>query len=218
MDKESIANIDVRSILQTGVNVVTSPLAFFRGMPRTGGYLEPFLFMAAMGVVAGGIKTVPSIFGLHVSMGKGIVLVILLPVVTSLYAFAVALLLYVVWKLMGSHESYETAFRCLAFIAALTPVTALLGFLPYIGSLISIILYTSFLVITSAEVHHIPSRKTWIVFGIIGTILFFMHASTEFAARKAGSDSKRSRKEVRQISIAAGKETCSPLTRSRAMP
>jgi len=92
-------------------------------------------------------------------MSKGIALIIFLPVVTSLYAFAVALLLYVVWKLMGSHESYETAFRCLAFIAALTPVTALLGFLPYIGSLISIILYTSFLVITSAEVHLIPTRR-----------------------------------------------------------
>jgi hypothetical protein len=218
MDKDSIANIDIRSILQTGVNVITSPSVFFRGMPRTGGYLEPFLFMVVMGVITGVIKAVLSILGLHFSMSSGIALVILLPVVTSLYAFAGALLLYVVWKLMGSHESYETAFRCLAFIAALTPVTALLGILPYIGSLITVILYTSFLVITSAEVHHIPSRKAWIVFGIIGTILFFMHASNEFAARKAGSDSKRSKKEVAQVSIAMEKETRSPLTRSRAMP
>jgi hypothetical protein len=218
MDKDSIANIDIQSILQTGVNVIMSPSAFFRGMPRTGGYLEPFLFMVAMGVIAGLIKTVLSIIGLQFSMSKGVALIILLPVVTSLYAFAGALLLYVVWKLMGSHESYETAFRCLAFIAALTPVTALVGFLPYIGFLISIILYTSFLVITSAEVHHIPSRKAWIVFGIIGTILFFMHASTEFSARKAGSDSKKVHRDIRQFSIDAEKETCSPLTRSREMP
>ena len=218
MDKKSIDNIDIWSILKTGVNVVMSPFAFFRGMPRMGGYLEPFLFLVAMGVIAGVIKTVLGIPGLHLSIGKGIAFIILLPVINSLYAFAGALLLHVVWKLMGSHESYETAFRCLAFVAALTPVTAVLGFLPYIGSLISIILYTSFLVITSTEVHHIPSRKAWIVFGIIGTLLFFMHASTEFAARKAGSDSKRPQKEVREFSIAAGRETRSPLTRSRAMP
>jgi len=58
MDKDSIANMDIQSILQTGMNVVTSPSAFFRGMPRTGGYIEPFVFMVAMGVIAGVIKTI----------------------------------------------------------------------------------------------------------------------------------------------------------------
>jgi hypothetical protein len=171
-----------------------------------------------MGVIAGLIKTVLSIIGVQFSMSKGIAFIILLPVITSLYAFAVAVLLYVVWKLMGSNEGYETALRCWAFITALTPVTTVLGVLPYIGFLISIILYTSFLVITSAEVHHIPSRKAWLVFGIIGSIVFFMHASTEFAARKAGSDSKKVQREVKQFSIAAEKKTYSPLTRYRAMP
>jgi hypothetical protein len=42
---------------------------------------------------------------------------------------------------------------------------------------------TFFLVIASVAVHNLPSRKAWLVFGIIGGLLVFVSISAEISAR-----------------------------------
>jgi hypothetical protein len=60
---------------------------------------------------------------------------------------------------------------------------AMIGAIPYIGSLITIVLLTYFLVTASVETHKVPSQKAWVVFGIIGAALFFISLGAEIATQ-----------------------------------
>jgi type III secretory pathway component EscR len=93
-------------------------------------------------------------------------------------------ILFLIWKLTGSQESYETAYRCGAYIGVLTPISILLHLIPFVGAAVSVLLMTFFLVTASVAVHNIPSRKAWLEFGIIGGLLVFFSVSAEFAARR----------------------------------
>lgn len=178
--------IDFAAIPGTAVKVLTNPAGFFREMPRTGGFVEPLVFMAAMGVVGGLIQSILAVIGLRLAAGMamGIASIIIMPIMVAIFGFVGAAILFVIWKLMGSQESYETAYRCGAYASALTPITTLIGIIPYIGSPVGIALMTYFLIVASVEVHSIPARKAQLVFGVIGLILIIFIVSGEFAARR----------------------------------
>jgi hypothetical protein len=169
------SKIDFAGIPQTAKNVLTSPPEFFREMPKTGGFVEPLVFMIAMGVVAGLLQSILSVLRLQVGAGMamGLASVIVLPIMIGIFGFVGAAVLFLIWKLMGSGESYETAYRCGAYAGALTPVSVLLSLIPFVGAAVSVLLMTFFLVTASVAVHGIPSRKAWMVFGIIGGLLVF---------------------------------------------
>ena len=155
------------SIQKTAMSVLTSPSAFFREMPKTGGFVEPLIFMVIMGIISGLIQTILSIVGLHFAGGiaMGVASIILFPIVIAIGGFIGAAVLFVIWMLLGSKESYETAYRCGAYISVLMPIMTVLGLIPYLGSAVGIALYVYFLVVASMEVHKIPSQKAWLVFG-----------------------------------------------------
>lgn len=178
--------IDLARIPQTAMNVLTSPSEFFKGMPRTGGFVEPLVFMIAMGVVAGLLQSILSVLRLQVGAGMamGLGSVIILPILIGIFGFVGAAVLFLIWKLTGSQESYETSYRCGAYVGVLTPISVLLHLIPFVGAAASVLLMTFFLVTASVAVHNIPSRKAWMVFGIIGGLLVFFSISAEFAARK----------------------------------
>jgi hypothetical protein len=178
--------IDFAKIPQTAMNVLVNPAEFFREMPKTGGFVEPLVFMVAMGVVAGLLQSILSILRLHVGAGMmmGLGSVIILPIMIGIFGFIGAAILFLIWKVMGSQESYETAYRCGAYIGVLTPISVLLHLIPFVGGAASVLLMTFFLVTASVAVHNIPSRKAWMVFGIIGGLLVVMNVSAEFAARR----------------------------------
>jgi hypothetical protein len=178
--------IDFAKIPQTAMKVLTSPPEFFREMPKTGGFVEPLAFMIAMGVVAGLLLSILSVLRLQVGAGMamGLGSVIILPIMIGIFGFVGGAVLFLIWKLMGSQESYETAYRCGAYVGALTPISVLLNLIPYVGSVASVLLMTFFLVTASVAVHNIPSKKAWMVFGIIGGLLVFFSISAQFAARR----------------------------------
>lgn len=195
-------SIDWAQIPQTAVRVLTSPSAFFKEMPKTGGFLEPLVFMVAMGVVAGLLQAVLSLLGLRLGAGMavGVASIIVLPILIAIFGFVGAAIIYVIWKLMGSQESYETAYRCTAYLMALTPIRVLLGVIPYLGSPAGIVLMTFFIVIVSVETHNLPSQKSWTVFGILGGITIILSISGEFAARRLGREAVRFQNEMTETS------------------
>ena len=177
--------INLAAIPQTALKVLTSPAAFFREMPKSGGFIEPLVFMVVMGVIGGLIQAVLGLLNMLpvAGMAAGLASIVLLPVMIAIFGFIGAGILFVIWKLMGSQESYETAYRCAAYISALTPITTLLGIIPYLGAALGVVIYTFFLVIASTEVHGLPAKKAWLVFGIIGAILIVMSLGAQRAAR-----------------------------------
>jgi len=199
---ETKNTVNLTEIRDTAIKVLTSPAEFFREMPKTGGFVEPLIFMVAMGVIGGLIQSIFSIIGLRGASGMamGAASIILLPIIIGIFGFVGAAILFAIWKVMGSQEAYETAYRCTAYISALTPITSLVGLIPYIGGAIGIALATYFIVIASIEVHKIPSQKAWLVFGIIGAILVILSFSGEIASRRVSRDAIRLRQEAEKAS------------------
>ena len=192
-------DINFAAMPQTAVNVVTKPAEFFQGMPKIGGFLEPLVFAVIMGLIGGIIQAVLNVVGLGAGgYGGGMMsrfgVIIFMPIIVAIGSFIGAAIFFVIWKLMGSQENYETAYRCGAYLAALTPIAAIISAVPYVGVVIIVGINVFYLVIVSIYVHNLPSQKAWLVFGIIGVIFVIMGFSGEYKARHASSEMEQWRK------------------------
>lgn len=192
--------INIAAVPQTAISVLTNPSGFFMKMPKTGGFVEPLVFAVIMGVISGLIQTLFSIFNFAAGMAMGVASVIIVPIMVAIFGFVGAAIMFVIWKLMGSEESYETAYRCGAYISVLTPITTVLGIIPYVGTAIGIVLMTLFIVLASIVVHRIPSGKAWLVFGIIGAVLIILNIGGQFAARRFAGNATQFQKEMEETS------------------
>ncbi len=168
--------------------VITSPAAFFRAMPRSGGYADPIVFLVVMGVAAGLIQIVLGFIGLgQASMtamaATGLLAIIMLPVFLIIGCFIAAAIGFVVWRFMGSEQPFETAFRCVAYSTAIAPLTALAGAVPYLGTLVHVAWAMWLVICASVEVHGIRFQTARLVFGIIGVVMALVGISNEYAAR-----------------------------------
>jgi len=187
-------SIDFAAMPRTAINVVTKPAEFFQGMPKTGGFLEPLVFAVILGVMVGIIQTILGFIGLgHVgAYGPGLMggfgMVVFTPIAVAIGSFIGGAIFFVIWKLMGSPEEYETAYRCGAYLMALAPITAITGTIPYAGGIINMVIYVFFLVTVSIHVHHIPSQKAWLVFGILGAVFALLGVFAEYKARNMESE------------------------------
>lgn len=189
MDPKSI---DFAAMPQTAINVITKPAEFFQGMPKTGGFLEPLVFAVIMGFIAGIIHAVLGLFGAGYGGGMtgGLGVIIIMPIAVAIFSFIGAAIMFVIWKLMGSQEDYETAYRCGAYLTALAPITAVISVVPYAGGLVNMAIYVYFIVMASIYVHNIPSQKAWLVFGIIGVVFALLGVFAEYNARNMASSIK----------------------------
>lgn len=176
----------LKGIVPTVIEVITNPKGFFSKMPKTGGFVQPLLFMVVLGVVSGLITSVLSLVGVGPAgaMLSGLAAVILIPIVVAIFGFVGAAILFLIWKVLGSQESFETAYRGMAYTAAIMPITTILNFVPYIGGVIGLVWLTYLIVVVSTEVHAIKQKTAWIVFGAIGAVLALLSISAETAGRK----------------------------------
>ncbi|ESP62777.1 hypothetical protein SMITH_41 [Smithella sp. ME-1] len=190
-------DINFAAMPQTAVNVVTKPTEFFQGMPKTGGFLEPLVFAVIMGFISGIIQALLNVIGFGPAAGygggmmSGFGAIIIMPIAVAIGSFIGGAILFVIWKIMGSQEDYETAYRCGAYLTALAPITSVVGAVPYLGGIISIVIYTFYLVMASVHVHNLPSQKSWLVFGIIGAIFAILGVSGEYKAKHMSSDMEK---------------------------
>lgn len=188
----------VTLFMNTMVQVITNPVDFFRSMPKEGGYVEPLVFMVVMGVMAGIVRSIFSLFGVGF-VGTSIMAIasiVFVPIFVAIFGFVGAAILYVIWKLLGSEESFEVAYRCGAYAAAITPITALVNPIPYIGPIIGILWMTYLMVIASVEVHNIQVKTAWIVFGILCAVFVLGSVSSQMAARNLTTKMDRLQKQL----------------------
>ncbi|MFP4316326.1 MAG: YIP1 family protein [Desulfovibrionales bacterium] len=180
-----VKKFDLSTIPATALQVITSPASFYRQMSRTGGYVQPLVFMAIMGVVSALVGLVLSIVGLGSGgIGMAFAAIVITPILVAVFGFVVAAVIFAIWKIMGSFENFETGYRCVAFSSAIVPITTILGVIPYVGSLLGLAWTTYLLVVASTEVHGIEQKKAWVGFGAIAGILAIVSLSTEYAGRK----------------------------------
>ncbi|MCK9246692.1 MAG: YIP1 family protein [Anaerolineaceae bacterium] len=176
---------DINKVIADAKLVITAPTTYFQGMPKTGGLTNPLIFILVMAVTMGIITAILSFFGSAAGMlAAGIGAVIFVPIAALIGAFIGSAILFVIWKLMGSEQNYEVAFRCFAAATAIYPVIAILAIIPYIGSIIGVI-WGSYLMIEASVAVHGRERKTaTMVFGILAVLLILSNISSEYASRK----------------------------------
>ena len=204
MENKPFSEINIQdqiaSSLNTAIAVITNPIGFFRTMPKTGGLVEPLIFLVLIGAVSGILQAILSIFGVGpaASFFMGLAFIVIAPIATALFSFVSGAILYIIWKLMGSQEPFETAFRCGAYAAAISPLTTLLGVIPYLGSLLGLGWMTYLLVTASVEVYQIVAKKAWMVFGIIAALLALSSISSQIAVRRTTSALDQFQKSMKQ--------------------
>ncbi len=177
------------------IKVVTDPVGFYKGMSKSGGFIEPLIFIVAMALIGGVLSAVLSMagFGMAGAMAGGLMAIILVPIFVVIFGFIGAAIAFGIWKMMGSQENFETAFRCVAYTAAIAPITAVLSLIPYLGSLASALWPMALLAIASIHVHRRSVQASWAVFGTIGVIFALTSVSNEHASRNlmSGMDDLR---------------------------
>ena len=196
----------VNGIVSTALKVITNPSGFYRDMPKTGGFQHPVIFLVVMMVVSAVVSMVTGYIGAlaHIGispmggmMGAGALAgIIIAPIIGLVFSFIAAGILFVIWKIMGSQESYETAYRCAAYSSGIIPVTSVLGFIPYLGS-VAVLLWGFYLLIAaSIGVHKIKSSLAWTVWGIIAALFIMLSLSAQYAARKFSGEWMEKAKEM----------------------
>lgn len=166
--------------------ITMDPTGYFRQMPRSGGYLEPVVFVAVMAALLGLISAIWALFGAGGGMAAGgfFGALILTPIFAVIGAFIGAAILFVIWKLMGSSENYETAFRCQSSVAAIYPIVGIASVIPYVGNILAIA-WGAFLIIeASVEVHGRPRKLATTVFGILAVLMILSNTAGERASRQ----------------------------------
>lgn len=166
--------------------IITDPSGYFRQMPRSGGFMEPVVFVAIMAVILGIISAVLSLVGASsgVVAGGFLGVIIFMPIAAVIGAFIGAVILFVIWKLMGSSENYETAFRCQSSVAAIYPIVGIASIIPYVGTILGVAWAAFLMIEASVEVHSRPRKLATTVFGILAALLILTNIAGERASRQ----------------------------------
>ncbi len=180
------ATFDFNTVIETAKKIVTQPRQFFEQMPKTGGYSEPLIFAVVMGLAAGVLAAIFSFFSSSAlgGMSFGIISIILMPIFAVIGCFISGLIMFVIWKLMGSSENYETAVRCVAYSTVIMPLIPIAGLIPYLGTIAIDALWFWLMFLASLGVHKLEQQKSMIVFGVLALIMIMVGISGERTQRQ----------------------------------
>jgi hypothetical protein len=173
-----------RYLIDNAIDVIARPAAFFRAMPRSGGLADPFLFLLMIGVLTGLVNMALSPFIAHQTFGMALASVAFIPLMLAIFGFVVAGFLFLIWKVMGSSESYATSYRCMAYASAILPIAVVLGAIPYLGTAIFVFWWMWLLVTASIQVHGLRQSVAVAVFGAFGVGLLLLALTAEYTARQ----------------------------------
>ncbi|HMO50724.1 MAG TPA: YIP1 family protein [Kiritimatiellia bacterium] len=189
------AAFNLETIKKQALAVITNPVEFYRTMPIAGGFKEPLLFLVAMSLVTGILR---AILMIGTSFAGALGMLVVTPILAAIFGFVGAAIVFLVWKLMGSGRDYETAYRCFAYAAAISPITALLSYIPYLGGVAATGWGLFLLYAASITVHGIAVSKAKMVWGILFAVFALVGISTEAAGRRAAKNLERFQQQVGQ--------------------
>lgn len=202
-DQFSRPNVEktISTVSETMMQVITNPVGFYQSMPRSGGFVEPLVFAIIMGVIGGVLQAILGVFGIGFAGTIIIALasIIIVPIMIAIFGFVGAAILFVIWRLLGSQESYETAYRCGAYATAVTPVTSILNIIPYIGPALGVAWMAYLMIIASIQVHQVKPKIALIVFGILGGLLVVGSIGSQFGAKRMEKQMDKFQSEMGKI-------------------
>ncbi len=175
----------MEGLVSSFIDVVVRPGKFYSSMSRRGGFGEPikfFLVFSSIGLMINIIGT-SLIYG-NLSLSYVPVLFFTLEAALFVGSFVAAMILHIVWKALGSKESYETSYRVFAYSAAISPFTSVIAFIPNVGIAISMVWVFILLIIASSKVHEIKQSLALAVWGLVGAFMIVLTLSYELGYKK----------------------------------
>jgi hypothetical protein len=176
---------DINTVIEGARRIVIDPGGYFDNMPRSGGYAEPLVFVTVMGLLAGVLGAVLSSFTMSAmgDMRMGLGSIIVMPIAAIIGSFVFAFIMWVIWKLMGSREDFETAYRIVTATMVILPVSAIVGLVPYFGTVVINAWLIWMMVLGSVLVHRLNKQKSIIVICVLGAIIMLVNLSGEHTQR-----------------------------------
>lgn len=179
----------VRGLIDLAIKLIVRPAGFFQAMPRVGGFIDPLLYVVAtavLGVLLGAVE-------LFVSHGVGMrdlgmlaIWLVIVPLIAVILSFFVAAVGFAIWSFTGSRQSYETSYRCLAYMHVVWPAAVLLSVVPYLGLLG--IAWWLFLIATATSVVHKttlwPALLAFCVVAAVPGLAYYSSVSSDIRAKE----------------------------------
>lgn len=183
--QEQCAAAGPSCIASSAKAVIMSPTQFYRSMPKSGGFRDPLIFSVVVGVATGLVHAILLAAGLKPGLGLAMAVasIVITPIMVAIFGFVGAALFWLTWKILGSSESYETAYRCGAYASAIAPLTAVLGIIPFLGGPAGTVWMAIVLIAASIEVHKIPPMKAKVAFGGFAAFFCLLSISGQVASR-----------------------------------
>jgi hypothetical protein len=197
--------------------ILLSPAAFFRAMPRGGGWREPLLFVLAMSLAFAVLQIGLGLALGALSLGPSRAAVTALAAVFSAAGTMLASLIavviaagvsHLVWTFLGSQQPFETSLRCVAFMSALMPVLAAARAIPVAGPWLAmpVSLYGIYLFLpASIEVHGIEKKKAAAAALGVGTAVLLAALVLAFNATRLRQAAKKRPPSLMEASSAAAR-------------
>jgi hypothetical protein len=188
---------DLSKVLDDARRVITTPLAFYKSMPIGGGYTEPAIFVLVMGVAVGLVNALGMLFSGH--PGGAIATLLIGPFMMVLGSFIGGLIMFVIWKLMGTEQNFETAYRCVAYAMGAQPVMAILGIVPYLGPILVTLWGVYLMYIASVEVQKVSANTARIVLGILALVMIVSGIQAQRTADKFEDWAEETEQEMQEF-------------------
>ena len=197
-ESPSSGGFDLGTVITQATQVIRDPVGFYRGMAKGGGYSEPLIFVLVMAVASGVVFGLLSIIGLTGAGAAGLAAIIVMPIGMLIGSFISAGIMFVVWKLMGSPQDYQTAYRCVAYSTAILPIVTVISVIPYLGTIVRTAWTVWLMIIASIEVHGRTRQTATLVLGILGALGLIMGLSGEYTQRNLAAELERNTHELEQ--------------------
>ena len=179
---------DLEAAVNDAAKVIKDPIRFYREMPTSGGFLKPLVFIVFMAAITGLIMMVVGLFefgGQALVLGIGAMVYI--PIFIGIFSFVGAAVMFVIWKLMGSEQNYQAAYRCVAYSGAVLPIVGIANLVPYLGSIVGIGWGMYLMAIASMEIHRLKREMAYSVCAALGLVLIVMNIANERESRRIGA-------------------------------
>jgi len=176
-----------KGLIDLAIRLIVNPVDFFLTMPKTGGLLDPIVFLVMTVLLDVLLISVESFVTHGVGLNSLVMLfggIIIASLIAVILSFFVAGIFFAIWSFMGSKESYETSYRCLAYMQIIVPVAILLSLVPYLG-LLGIAWWLYLMVTATRVIHNLPAKPALLIFGIIAVLAGLAYYNSVSSAIKA---------------------------------
>ena len=186
---------------ELSIKLIVNPAGFFRAMPKTGGLVDPLLYVVMTSLLGVVFSTVISFVtrgvGLH-GLGQIAIWLAIVPLITLIMSFFIAAISFAIWSFTGSNENYETSYRCLAYMHILMPISIVLSIVPYMGLLV-IVWWLYLIMIATREVHKVQIMNALLAFGVIAAMFGVVYYSSVSSTMNSKRHLEEFTKELKKV-------------------